>query len=95
MPLCLVLHDLPPGGTEVLEAAVWELSESHSMFGCGMLVDTSVSAGYLLSHLRGALIRAGLAGRLIIAPATSQLRSWGVEPEVEAWIAESLCETAE
>ncbi|WP_338662836.1 hypothetical protein VQH23_22165 [Pararoseomonas sp. SCSIO 73927] len=86
MTLCLVLHELPEGGPEALEAAVWELSESHMMLGGGMLVETSVSARYLLTHLDGALLRAGLEGRLLVSEVVDGVHSTGLGPDAEAWV---------
>ncbi|HEY8613345.1 MAG TPA: hypothetical protein VIL69_18935 [Roseomonas sp.] len=90
MTLCLVLHELPAGGVEVMEASIWELSESHCMLGGGMLVDTSVSPGYLLSHIHGALTRAGMEGKLVVSQAAAELHMSGLEPDVAAWIRGSL-----
>ena len=44
MSLCLVLHDLPPGGSEVLEAAIWEVSEKSLVpqRGCFACFDGSL-----------------------------------------------------
>lgn len=95
MTLCLVLHELPEGGPEAIEAAIWELSESHCMLKGGMLVDTSVSPRYLLSHLRGALTRAGLEGKLLVTHVTEDVHLWGMDPDVESWVLGSLKTKAE
>ena len=94
MTLCLVLHELPEGGPEALEAAVWELSESHMMLGGGMLVETSVSARYLLRHLSRALARDGLEGRLLVSEVTEELHSAGLGPDAEGWIRDVLAQAA-
>ncbi|MBP0494775.1 hypothetical protein [Roseomonas indoligenes] len=86
MTLCLVLHELPEGGPETLEAAVWELSESHMMLGGGMLVETSVSARYLLAHLDRALRRATQQGSLVVTEVTDELYAAGLGPDAADWV---------
>ncbi len=95
MTLCLVLHELPEGGAEAMEASIWELSESHCMLKGGMLVDTSVSPSYLHSHLRRALTRAGLEGKLLVTHVTQDLHMSGMDPDVAGWIQGSLKAAAE
>ncbi|MBP0444026.1 hypothetical protein J8J14_04480 [Roseomonas sp. SSH11] len=90
MTLCLVLHDLPEGGAEAMEASIWELSESHCMVKGAMLVDTSVSPKYLLSHIRGALSRAGLEGKLLVTHVTTDVHMSGLDRDIEGWIQGSL-----
>ena len=90
MTLCMVLHELPEGGAEALEAAVWELSESHMVLGSGMLVDTSISAAYLLSHLRRTLRRAELEGPLLVSEVQDTLHMVGLDPAAEDWVREAL-----
>ena len=95
MTLCLVLHELPEGGAEAVEASIWELSESHCMLRGGMLVDTSVSPKYLLSHLRGALKRAGRDGKLLVTQVTQDVHMSGMDPDVANWVEASHKAAAE
>ncbi len=90
MPLCLEVHELAPGGAEALEAAVWEVSESHCILAGTMLVDTSVSPAYLLSHLRRALEREDLSGSLLVAEVGDGLHSAGLDPAIQEWLQASL-----
>ncbi|MCR0982474.1 hypothetical protein [Roseomonas populi] len=94
MTLCLVLHELPEGGAETLEAAIWELSESHFTLTGGMLVETSVSAGYLLSHLNMALRRAALEGPLLVSEVQDALHMSGLGPAVKDWVRGALEQAA-
>lgn len=89
MSLCLVLHDLPPGGSEVLEAAIWEVSESHWLpTADALLVATEVSLGYLASHLRQALRRHGLEGPIVVLRTGSEVVSDGLPASAAAWLQE-------
>ncbi|WP_426957420.1 hypothetical protein [Muricoccus radiodurans] len=88
MPLCLVVHDLAQPGAEVLEAAVWELSESHWMVGTSMAVATGVSPEYLADHLRRALRRAGLDGMLLAVGLTGDMALDGLPGEGRRWMQE-------
>jgi hypothetical protein len=90
MALSLVLYELPPAGVEAMQAATWELSESHWMLGGGMLVATSVSPSYLLSHLRQAVRRAGADGMLLVTRVTTSLEMDGVDDAIRGWIASHL-----
>ena len=90
MPLLLVIHDLTPEGAEAVEASLWDLSESHWVLPGGMLVATGVSPGYLLSHLRRAVSRAGAEGALIVSEATGALHLDGLTAEARDWIEENL-----
>lgn len=86
MTLCLVLHELPAGGEEAVEASVWQLSESHWSLPGAMLVETDVSSRYLLAHLRHALGRKGLEGQLLVTTLDSELHTAGLDPGILAWI---------
>lgn len=89
MPLLLVAHDQPPDGAAALEDAVWQLAESHMALPGSLLVESAVSARYLLEHLRGAMHRAGLSGPLLITPVVSAV--WeGLSSEAEDWIRNRL-----
>ena len=88
MPLNLILHDLPPEGIEAMEAAVWELSESHWTLAGGMLVATGVSPSYLLTHLRRALLRAGIEGAILVTRCDGALHMAGVDDAARAWVAD-------
>ena len=90
MALCVVVHDLPAAGVDAMQAAVWEVSESHWMLAGGMLVATSVSPSYLLSHLRQAVRRMELEGTLIVTRVTAELETAGVDDAARAWIASHL-----
>ncbi|UFN51104.1 hypothetical protein LPC08_11090 [Roseomonas sp. OT10] len=85
----MVLFDLPEGGAEAIEAAVWELSESHWMpMAHAMFVSCSVSASYLSSHLNAALRRAGLEGPTLVARVDSPVANAAVPPEAIRWLQE-------
>jgi len=89
MPLCLVLHDLPSGGAEVLEAAIWEVSESHWVVAANTLfVSSDVSVNYLSDHLRGALRRSGMQGWIMVLQAASDVVSAGLGEDAQAWLRE-------
>ncbi|MFH5925776.1 hypothetical protein [Roseomonas xinghualingensis] len=90
MALCVVLHDLPPAGMDAMQAAVWEVSESHWMLSGGMLVATSVSPSYLLSHLRQAVRRIGLEGTLIVNRVTTEPEMAWVDDAARSWVASHL-----
>jgi len=95
MPLCLVLHDLSPTGKEALAGAVWDLAESHLALPGGLLVATGVSAGYLLSHLRRAVERAGERGAIVVTRVEGDLPSWGMDDGTQDWIEGNLDATAD
>ncbi|KAA2214996.1 hypothetical protein [Teichococcus oryzae] len=85
MSLLLVSHDQDTPGAQLLEDAVWQLAESHLTLPGSLIVESAVSAHYLLEHLRGALRRAGREGTLLITPIASA--EWaGLSAEAEAWI---------
>ncbi|WBV41761.1 hypothetical protein [Pseudoroseomonas cervicalis] len=89
MPLLLVAHDQPPAGAATLEDAVWQLAESHMTLPGSLLVESAVSARYLVEHLRGAMQRAGLGGALLVTPLREP--SWdGLSSEAEEWIRHRL-----
>ena len=89
MSLCLVLHDLPAGGTEILEAAIWEVSESHWLpTPDALLVATEVSVGYLASHLRQALRRHGLEGPMVVLRTGPEMVADGLPDRAAAWLHE-------
>ena len=93
MSLCLVLHDLPSGGAEVLESAIWEVSESHWLHtGDALLVATEVSVPYLASHLRGALRRSGMAGSLMVLRVGPDVVSDGLSESARSWVQEQAAE---
>lgn len=85
MPLLLVAHDQAPDGAAALEDAVWQLAESHLVLPGSLLVESPVSARYLLDHLRGALRRVGKQGALLVMPVQSA--DWdGLSADAEEWI---------
>jgi hypothetical protein len=95
LALCLVLHELPAGGEEAIEASLWQLSESHWGLPGAMLVETGVSARYLLSYLRQALAREGIEGRLLVTSLAGQVHTTGLDTAIPAWIQASQCALAE
>ena len=89
MPLCLVLHDLPAGGTEVLEAAIWEVSESHwTPMANALLVSSDLSVDYISSHRTRALRREHVNGTVLAMRADSREVAEGVAPEAVSWLHE-------
>lgn len=89
MPLLLIAHDQPPEGAAALEDAVWQLAESHLTLPGSLLVESAVSAPYLVEHLRGAMRRAGFGGALLVTPLSQP--SWdGLSAEAEEWIRSRL-----
>lgn len=85
MPLLLVAHDQSPDGALALEDAVWQLAESHLTLPGSLLVESAVSARYLVEHLRGAMRRAGLDGALLVTPVTTA--NWdGLSAEAGEWL---------
>ncbi len=96
MSLCLVLHDLPPGGSEILEAAIWEVSDSHWLpTADALLVSTGVSVGYLASHLRQALRRHGVEGSIVVLRTDSEVVSDGLPASAAAWLREQSAPEAQ
>jgi hypothetical protein len=94
MALCLVVHDLPPAGTEALEAAVWELSESHWVLGTSLLVATGVSPRYLTNHLQRALDQAGVDGTLLATRLSDDFTLEGAQEGGRDWVREHLSTNA-
>ena len=93
MPLCLVLHDLPSAGIEAVQAALWEVSDSHwSPTSGSFAVSTGVSVPYLCSHLERALGRAGVDGAIMVIEAGAHAAACGVPENGMAWIRDQIDE---
>ncbi|WP_376091454.1 hypothetical protein ACE7GA_21780 [Roseomonas sp. CCTCC AB2023176] len=92
MPLLLALHDGDAAAAAALEQAVWQLSESHWVFGTGLLVLTGVSPAYLSTHLTRALEAAGSPASLLVTPLAENASLDGLPPEGRDWAAAALAE---
>lgn len=90
MPLLLVVHDGGAEATETMQQSVWQLSESHWVFGTGLLLVTGVSPGYLGHHLTRALERAGLQASLLVTPLAKDASLEALPAEGRDWIATTL-----
>ncbi len=96
MPLCFVMHDLPPAGVEALQAALWEVAESHwnPTPGC-FAVATGLSVGYLGSHLAGAMRRAGAEGPMLVVEAGGAVSTRNLSEAGASWLRERIEEYSE
>ncbi|APT57262.1 hypothetical protein RQ831_10800 [Roseomonas gilardii] len=91
MSLILVLYDLPQGATEVLEQAIWEVSESHWVANANALfVSSDMSVSYLSQHLRGALRRNGIAGPILVMRMAEDIATDGLPPDAASWLRQQV-----